>query len=63
MQQDSGKKLGMAANGEPKLDQSKLFGFRNLVAVSKPGDDIRESSELAFNKRGDEDPPIPQDRL
>jgi hypothetical protein len=56
--QDMGNKLGMAAKEGPKLDQSKLFGFRNLVAVSKPGDDIRESSELAFNKRGREEPPI-----
>jgi hypothetical protein len=55
--QDLGNKLGTVANEGPKLDQSKLFGFRNLVAVSKPGDDIRESSELAFNKRGDENPP------
>jgi hypothetical protein len=56
--QDSGDKLGIAANEGPKLDQGKLFGFRNLVAVSKPGDDIRESSELAFNKRGGEGPPV-----
>ena len=59
MQQTSGNKLGIVAKEGPMLDQSRLFGFRNLVAVSKPADDIRQSSELAFNKRGLEDPPVP----
>jgi hypothetical protein len=54
--QDSGNKLGMGAKQGPKLDQGKLFGFRNLLSVTKPGDDIRQSSELAFNKRGTEGP-------
>ena len=52
MQQDSGNKLAMVGKEGPKLDQSRLFGFRNLAPVTRPGDDIRLSSELAFNKRG-----------
>ena len=55
MQQVSGNKPGVVAKEGPKLDQSRLFGFRNLAPVTKPGDDIRLSSELAFNKRGTED--------
>ena len=39
---------------QPKLDYSKLLGFRNLIPVTKPESDIRESSELVFNKKGNE---------
>jgi len=37
-----------------KLDHKKLLGFRNLVPVSKDTTDLRESSEIAFNKKGTE---------
>ena len=36
----------------PELDFSKLLGFRNLLSVSKPEDDLQESSESAFTKKG-----------
>jgi len=38
----------------PQLDRAKLLGFRNLLPVSKDGTDLRESSEIAFNKKGTE---------
>jgi hypothetical protein len=37
---------------QPKLDRKKLLGFRNLVAVTTPESDIRESADLTFVKRG-----------
>jgi hypothetical protein len=37
----------------PDLDFSKLLGFRNLISVAKPEDNVRESSELAFTKKGE----------
>lgn len=40
------------ANEVPNLDQAKLFGFRNLVPVTKSGSGVQEAAELAFNKRG-----------
>lgn len=39
----------------PKLDQAKLFGFRNLAPVTKSGSAMQEAAELAFNKRGGPD--------
>jgi hypothetical protein len=39
-------------DAETKLDHGKLLGFRNLIPVSQSDSDIRESSDLAFNKRG-----------
>ena len=39
---------------QPKLDYSKLLGFRNLIPVTTPESDMRESCELAFNKKGTE---------
>jgi len=41
---------------EAKLDHQKLLGFRNLVDVRAAGDDLDESSDLAFQKRGTELP-------
>ncbi len=36
-----------------KLDHGKLFGFRNLTAVTKPGSNVQEAADLAFKKRAD----------
>ena len=38
----------------PPLDHAKLLGFRNLIAVMGCDDDLRQKSELAFNKQGTE---------
>ena len=41
---------------QPTLDPEKLFGFRNLVQVTPREGDIRDSADLAFQKRGTEAP-------
>jgi len=41
---------------EAKLDHQQLLGFRNLVEVRTAGDDLDESSDLAFQRRGTELP-------
>jgi len=41
----------------PQLDRTKLLGFRNLLAVASCDSDLRQISELAFNKQGTETPP------
>jgi hypothetical protein len=38
----------------PELDQGKLLGFRNLAKVTNAEDDLRDSSQLAFTKKGTE---------
>jgi hypothetical protein len=38
----------------PKLDHSQLLGFRNLVPVTSAESDTPLSSNLTFNKVGDE---------
>ncbi len=42
-----------------KLDHEKLLGFRNLAKVTRPEGNLGESADLAFQKRGTEDPPPP----
>jgi hypothetical protein len=49
--------LDDAATVSPELDFGKLLGFRNLVPVTRLEDNIRDSSGLAFTKKGD-----PEDR-
>ena len=38
----------------PQLDRAKLLGFRNLLPVAEDSTDLRESSEILFNKKGSE---------
>jgi len=39
---------------EAKLDHEKLLGFRNLAEVRASEKALRESADLAFQKRGTE---------
>jgi hypothetical protein len=41
---------------DPKLDHTKLLGFRGLAEVTKPGTDLGESADQMFQKRGSEGP-------
>ena len=52
MPQDMDSKRERGSDEAQKLDHGKLFGFRNLAAVTRPGSDMREAAGLAFNKRG-----------
>ena len=52
MANDPGNSRERNSTEAPKLDHGKLFGFRNLAAVTKSGSGVQEAAELAFNKRG-----------